>query len=96
MNKKNIFFVSIMSLILIFAHIRHKSIIVSLLHEQQMLERKKQELTAQYNDRLLAYEQLKNPEQLRQYALCNLGMKKLHLKEIKTIDPKECNALATT
>lgn len=77
----------------IFLLIYKQTRITQLLYEQQQLEQERSAITAEKEQQLQMLFRLKNPRVVQEYATQKLGMQKISLRQVRTLD-NQC--LATT
>jgi hypothetical protein len=84
---KNLFFTAFVAVnvIFIFLQIHKQSTFVKLSYEKQRLEKEKEELTQTKETLSQKLYELKNPSNVKKYAINKLNMEKIKLNQIKKI-----------
>lgn len=76
----------------IFLLIYKQTRITQLLYAQQQFEQERATITAQKEQQLQMLFRLKNPRVVQEYAAQHLGMKKISLRQVHTLD-NQCLAM---
>lgn len=70
----------------VFLLIYKQTRITQLLYEQQQFEQERAAITAEKERQLQMLFRLKNPTAVQEYAINKLGMKKISLRQVRTMD----------